>query len=71
MGHPDEAAALGHPKADDLSTTAADIVASANIGRSPQLSRDPNDDAPRRQHPMELPARAAGVGPFSATPSKS
>ena len=68
---PDEAAALGQLKADDLSNTGAEIVASANIGCSLQLRRYLSQDGPKVEHPMELLARSAGVGPFSATPSRS
>jgi glycolate oxidase iron-sulfur subunit len=67
---PDEAAELGQLKADDLSSTGAEIVASANIGCSLQLRRYLSHDGPKVEHPMELLARSAGVGPFSATPSK-
>jgi glycolate oxidase iron-sulfur subunit len=68
---PDEAAELGQLKADDLSSTGAEIVASANIGCSLQLRRHLGQDGPKVEHPMELLARSAGVGPFSATQSKS
>ena len=68
---PDEAAALGQLKADDLSSTGAEIVASANIGCSLQLKRYLRQDGPKVEHPMELLARSAGVGPFSPTPSQA
>ena len=68
---PDEAAELGQLKADDLSSTGAEIVASANIGCSLQLRRYLSQDGPKVEHPMELLARSAGVGPFSSTPSKN
>ena len=68
---PDEAAALGQLKADDLSSTGAEIVASANIGCSLQLKRYLRQDGPKVEHPMELLARSACVGPFSPTPSQA
>ncbi|QNJ24633.1 glycolate oxidase iron-sulfur subunit [Synechococcus sp. SYN20] len=68
---PDEAAELGQLKADDLSSTGAEIVASANIGCSLQLRRYLRQDGPKVEHPMELLARSAGVGPFSPMPSKT
>ncbi len=61
---PNEAAELGQLKAADLSSTGAEIVASANIGCSLQLRRHLSFDGPKVQHPMELLARSAGVGPF-------
>ena len=68
---PDEAAELGQLKADDLSSTGAEIVASANIGCSLQLRRYLNQDGPKAEHPMELLARSAGVGPVSSKLSKT
>ena len=68
---PDEAAELGQLKADDLSSTGAEIVASANIGCSLQLRRHLGQDGPKVEHPMELLARSAGVGPFRPTPNKA
>ena len=58
---PDEAAALGQLKADDLSSTGAEIVASANIGCSLQLRRHLSSEGPEVCHPMELLARSAGL----------
>ena len=63
---PDEAAELGQLKADDLSSTGADIVASANIGCSLQLRRYLTKEGPEVRHPMELLARSAGL---SSTPA--
>ena len=63
---PDEAAELGQLKADDLSSTGADIVASANIGCSLQLRRHLKKEGPEVRHPMELLARSAGL---SSTPA--
>jgi glycolate oxidase iron-sulfur subunit len=68
---PDEAAELGQLKADDLSSTGAEIVASANIGCSLQLRRHLGQDGPKVEHPMELLARSAGVGPFRPTPNQA
>jgi glycolate oxidase iron-sulfur subunit len=61
---PAEAAALGQIKADDLSATGAECVASANIGCSVQLRRH----LPAHQqvaHPLELLARSHGTGEHS------
>ena len=58
---PDEAAALGQIKADDLSSTGADIVASANIGCTLQLRQHLGDRA-TVAHPMQLLARSAELG---------
>ena len=63
---PDEAAELGQLKANDLSSTGADIVASANIGCSLQLRRYLTKEGPEVRHPMELLARSAGL---SSTPA--
>ena len=63
---PDEAAELGQLKANDLSSTGADIVASANIGCSLQLRRHLKKEGPEVRHPMELLARSAGL---SSTPA--
>jgi len=60
---PDEAAELGRIKADDLSSTGAELVASANIGCTLQLRRHLGDRA-RVQHPMELLAASAGLHPL-------
>ena len=66
---PDEAAELGQLKADDLSNTGADIVASANIGCSLQLRRYLTTDGPEVCHPMELLARSAGLSSAPASAS--
>ena len=66
---PDEAAELGQLKADDLSNTGADIVASANIGCSLQLRRYLTTDGPEVCHPMELLARSAGLSSAPAPAS--
>ena len=60
---PDEAAALGRIKANDLQSTGAGLIASANIGCTLQLRRHlPADEqAPAVRHPMELLATAAGL----------
>ena len=60
---PDEAAALGRIKANDLQSTGADLIASANIGCTLQLRRHlPADEqAPVVRHPMELLATSAGL----------
>jgi glycolate oxidase iron-sulfur subunit len=57
---PDEAAELGRIKADDLSSTGAGIVASANIGCTLQLRRHLGDRA-EVLHPMQLLAASAGL----------
>jgi glycolate oxidase iron-sulfur subunit len=57
---PDEAAELGRIKADDLSSTGAGIVASANIGCTLQLRRH-LDDRAEVLHPMQLLAASAGL----------
>lgn len=67
---PEEAAELGQLKAADLSSTGAEIVASANIGCSLQLRRHLSQEGPEVRHPMELLARSAGVGPFSSKPGE-
>jgi len=51
---PDEAAELGRIKADDLSNTGAEVIASANIGCSLQLRRHLAGDGPEVMHPLEL-----------------
>jgi len=58
---PDEAAALGTIKANDLTNTGAAVVASANIGCSLQLRRHLSDDGPSVSHPMQLLAASAGL----------
>ena len=61
---PEEAAALGRLKADDLASTGATIAVSANIGCSLQIRRH-LDEAERPlpvEHPMQLLARSAGLG---------
>jgi glycolate oxidase iron-sulfur subunit len=53
---PEEAAALGRLKADDLAATGADLAVSANIGCSLQIRRH-MQEAPRPipvAHPMQL-----------------
>jgi len=64
---PEEAAELGRIKADDLSGTGAELVASANIGCTLQLRRHLGDRA-RVQHPMELLAASAGLHPLPGLP---
>jgi glycolate oxidase iron-sulfur subunit len=59
----EEAAELGRIKADDLSGTGADLVASANIGCTMQLRRHLGDRA-SVLHPMQLLAAAAGLLPL-------
>jgi len=54
---PEEAAALGEIKAADLTSTGAEVVASANIGCSMQLRRHLGD-GPRVAHPLQLLAAA-------------
>ena len=58
---PDEAAALGTIKANDLTNTGAALVASANIGCTLQLRRHLSDDGPSVAHPMQLLAASAGL----------
>ena len=60
---PEEAAELGRIKADDLSRTGADVVASANIGCTLQLRRHLGERA-LVHHPMELLAASAGLHPL-------
>ena len=60
---PDEAAELGRIKADDLSSTGAGVVASANIGCTLQLRRHLGDRA-EVLHPMQLLAASAGLHPL-------
>ena len=60
---PQEAAELGRIKADDLSSTGADLVASANIGCTLQLRQHLGQRA-SVQHPMELLAASAGLHPL-------
>jgi glycolate oxidase iron-sulfur subunit len=60
---PEEAAALGTIKADDLSNTGAALVASANIGCTLQLRRHLQGRQPVH-HPMELLAASAGLHPL-------
>ena len=60
---PDEAAELGRIKADDLSSTGAGVVASANIGCTLQLRRHLGDRA-EVLHPMQLLAASAGIHPL-------
>ena len=64
---PEEAAELGRIKADDLSGTGAELVASANIGCTLQLRRHLGDRA-RVQHPMELLAASDGLHPLPGLP---
>ena len=54
---PEEAAALGEIKAADLTSTGAEVVASANIGCTMQLRRHLGD-GPRVAHPLQLLAAA-------------
>lgn len=56
----EEAAELGRIKADDLSSTGANLVASANIGCTMQLRQHLADRA-SVHHPMELLAASAGL----------
>ena len=60
---PEEAAALGTIKANDLSNTGAALVASANIGCTLQLRRHLQGRQPVH-HPMELLAASAGLHPL-------
>ncbi len=64
---PEEAAELGRIKANDLSGTGAELVASANIGCTLQLRRHLGDRA-QVQHPMELLAASAGLHPLPGVP---
>jgi glycolate oxidase iron-sulfur subunit len=57
---PEEAAALGEIKAADLTSTGADVVASANIGCTMQLRR--HLPAVAVAHPIELLQRSARGG---------
>jgi len=66
---PDEAAELGRIKADDLSSTGASLVASANIGCTLQLRRHLGERA-RVHHPMELLAASAGLHPLPGLPQR-
>ena len=59
----EEAAELGRIKADDLSSTGAELVASANIGCTLQLRRH-LDGRASVHHPMELLAASAGLHPL-------
>jgi len=54
---PEEAAALGEIKAADLTSTGAEVVASANIGCTMQLRRHLGE-GPRVAHPLQLLAAA-------------
>ena len=67
---PEEAAELGRIKADDLSSTGAKLVASANIGCTLQLRRHLGDRA-RVHHPMELLAASAGLHPLPGVPQRA
>ena len=67
---PEEAAELGRIKADDLSSTGAELVASANIGCTLQLRRHLGDRA-QVQHPMELLAASAGLHPLPGVPQRA
>ena len=67
---PEEAAELGRIKADDLSSTGAELVASANIGCTLQLRRHLGDRA-QVQHPMELLAASAGLHPLPSVPQRA
>jgi glycolate oxidase iron-sulfur subunit len=60
---PEEAKALGRLKADDLATTDATVVASANIGCSLQIRRHLQEAGhPQRvAHPMQLLAWSAAA----------
>ena len=64
---PDEAAELGQLKANDLKSTGAEIIASANIGCSLQLRRHLHSEGPDVCHPMELLARSAGLSTAPAS----
>ena len=57
---PAEANELGRIKAEDLLSTNASIIASANIGCTLQLRRHVKDGA-KVHHPMELLAASAGL----------
>ena len=63
---PDEAAALGQLKANDLTSTGAEVIASANIGCSLQLRSHLHSEGPDVCHPMELLARSARLSPAPA-----
>ena len=67
---PEEAAELGRIKADDLSSTGAELVASANIGCTLQLRRHLGDRA-LVQHPMELLAASASLHPLPGLPQRA
>ena len=67
---PEEAAELGRIKADDLSSTGAELVASANIGCTLQLRRHLGDRA-QVQHPMELLAASAGLHSLPSVPQRA
>ncbi len=60
---PEEAAALGRLKTEDLSATGADLAVSANIGCTLQLRRHFEEGSRPLPvaHPMELLARSAGL----------
>ena len=64
---PEEAAELGRIKANDLSSTGAELVASANIGCTLQLRRHIGDRA-QVLHPMELLAASAGLHALPGVP---
>ena len=64
---PQEAAELGRIKADDLSSTGADLVASANIGCTLQLRQHLGTRA-SVHHPMELLPASAGLHPLPGLP---
>ena len=59
----EEGAELGRIKADDLSSTGAELVASANIGCTMQLRQHLADRA-SVHHPMELLAASAALQPL-------
>ena len=63
----EEGAELGRIKADDLSSTGAELVASANIGCTMQLRQHLADRA-SVHHPMELLAASAGLQPLPGLP---
>ena len=67
---PEEAAELGRIKANDLSGTGAELVASANIGCTLQLRRHLGDRA-QVQHPMELLAASAGLHSLPSVPQRA
>ena len=66
----EEAAELGRIKADDLSSTGAELVASANIGCTMQLRQHLADRA-SVHHPMELLAASAGLQSLGSRSSES